>query len=380
MVGSRAGNVDEGVVRRDGPVVMHAVNLAVGLAQVLNAEVFGRALEADADVDVASVVETDPAASRHVRPVRVVLDCRAPEGFLVDPATVLDTCPDEPVHRHRAADRVAVVAAVPELQVDPAVARVVRMRRDVQHPARAALGVREAPAGVVRVGRRRSFYVRREHTVRRDDAQAPPLFGQQQPPVGQRRDREGERVEPRGKGLDTEVVECAGDGPAGDRERHVPPEVPAVQVGAPLGDVDRELVDLRLGQDLGPARHTLRREPVGDARGDLPQGVAVLERNADEGRPLRGALEVLAVADAAVLVVGDRQGIEVLARSVDVGPDAGEHQDADAPHDSQKGFVHQFNPRTPAPAARSARRMSARAAGTRTRPRPPPHHESAPGP
>ena len=64
------------------------------------------------------------------------------------------------------------------------------------------------------------------------------------------------------------------------------------------------------------------REPVGNARADLLDGLVVAELDANEGRALAGALHLLAVADAAVLIVGDRQRVEGHGPVLEEGDDA----------------------------------------------------------
>ena len=167
----RTGNVDEGVVGRNAPIVPHAVDLPVWKTQILDSRVVMEALDADTEEHVLPVVEADPPARVHVGSLGVGAGVGGPDRLLVDPPPVLDAPPHELVHRG-----VAVAAAIAEVQIDPAVLFVVGMEGHFHHPSRAHDQLELLQAIVV--GWRRALDQLRLLAVRGDDTQAARLFGQ----------------------------------------------------------------------------------------------------------------------------------------------------------------------------------------------------------
>src|SRR5690606_11589391 len=96
----------------------------------------GSALDADCQEYVPVVVERDSPARGHVGHGRVALDIRFPDRLLIDPSAAVDAPPNQRDHRNGlpgvSACGVAAAAAIRVAQVDPAVLRVVRMRRYVE--------------------------------------------------------------------------------------------------------------------------------------------------------------------------------------------------------------------------------------------------------
>jgi hypothetical protein len=212
-------------------------------------------------------------------------------------------------------------------EVDPAVALVVGVERDVEQPAVPVDEVEELEP--VRVGGRRALDQRRDGAVGPDHAEPAHLLRDQDPPVGKRRDREREGIEAARHGLDAKGGELALDHGARNRERRVDLEVRAAVVGALLRDQDREASNLRLVEDRGPARHARVREAAGDALRERGDRVTVAELAADQRCPDARALEALAVARGAVLGVERRERIAEQGREHPVGPEAQQQQNRD---------------------------------------------------
>src|SRR6185312_15614324 len=102
------------------------------------------------------------------------------------------------------------------------------------------------------------------------------------------------------EGLDAESVFLAADLARRHWRRLSDLEVGVTEIRARLRNVDRETANLRFVELPPPSRHRRLREAVGDALRDFGDRIAMLQCDARERRALRGALELLAMADAAV--------------------------------------------------------------------------------
>ena len=276
---------------------MQAVNLAVRHPEILDSLV--SALHPKTQEDVPGPVERDAATGRHVGRGVVVLGIGLVDGLLVDPCAVLEASADELDHGFGA--EAAVGAAVAEAQVDPAVLRVVRMRRHIQYPAEPVL--QRAHSECLPVTHRCAGDEFRLRAIGGDHGEAAHFLRQQDAAVRQRRDGVGQGLEVTDHLRQAVAVALGLDDPVGQFERWRHPEIGERRVGAFLGDQDGQTADLCFAEGLRPRGHAEIRRALGDALGDGLHAFAPDQRCADERVALGRALEAVTMADGAVLPV-----------------------------------------------------------------------------
>ena len=214
-----------------------------------------------------------------IGPRAIQLGGRVVERLLVDERSVLEP----PTHHAR--HRRAVGARVRVRQVDPAVRRVVRVRRHVEQPALA-----------LRPHLRQARHRLRQQLALLDDPQPAGLLGDEHPPVGQERDRPG-RLEPLAHQLELELVLLARDDGVAQRLREHRLRAPRA-VGL-LADEDDHGAHGLVVQERGEGRHAVRGMAVAD-RGRQARVVAAVLPDVVEQALRLAALELGAVAGRAV--------------------------------------------------------------------------------
>ena len=135
-----AGDIHKGVVRRYPTIVMHAMDLAIRKAEVLDAQVIMSAFHADADIDVPLMVKADASPGGQVRGGRVGFYIGLPDRLFIDPRAIFNSATDELVHGYRlfraATLLVAIATTIRVVKVDPSIVLEIRMNGHIQHPAK----------------------------------------------------------------------------------------------------------------------------------------------------------------------------------------------------------------------------------------------------
>ena len=132
-------------------------------------------------------IKRNPPTCHDVGRRCVGFDVCTPDGFRVYPFAIPDPPTIQSIHGDRitgfGAARVAIVATIPVVHIDPAVVFIVWMYGDVHHPAHTQFHLEEWNSDAVVVRGWCTLNQLRLFTVWRDDAQPERLFGDQDSPI-----------------------------------------------------------------------------------------------------------------------------------------------------------------------------------------------------
>ena len=125
------------IVERNRAIVTDAVNLAVGVIQILRRRIeFLCGFDTHRKIHMPLIIEGDASTRTGIRRRTVKCQGRLPDCFNVRPATVNDVSAVKSVHRRfHETLTTSFAAKVRVMEVDPPVFFIIRMGGDIQQPA-----------------------------------------------------------------------------------------------------------------------------------------------------------------------------------------------------------------------------------------------------